>query len=742
MNAAEIAAKLGDARPDGRDWRCRCPLCGKDALTLRDNPNGRWKLLIKCFGGCPGKAIRAELKDRKLYNSHGNGAAQPEDAAQREARLVAEAAERQQKINNALDTWRQSLPVEEGSLGDVYFSSRILLQRSAAMRFVPSLWHATEGRCYPAVIGLVQHEREGAIGIHAIFLNPLDAASKLTIEDRKLSYGAVQGGAVRLFPAGPVLALAEGIEDALTFTQATGIPAWATISDSGIKSFVPPPIAATGTLILVEDQDIPGRAAVATAAERLARQGYAIKIARPLAGKDVNDALLAIGLNEPICAIEDYQPCGNADLLPFSEQWLALELVGRYCGKMRYTPQWKCWDFWDGHLWRRDLKLGIFSRAQEICRQASKQTEGSGAKELLRAHTRAAVVSLACEHPAAATAPKEWDANAWLIGTPSGTVDLRNGLLRPSNPDEMITRTVIATPGGECPLWLTAISEIFQHDQEVIGFAQRLAGYCLTGNVSEEVLIFLFGAGGNGKGTFIETVLYCIGDYGTTIPITTLIETTHHDHPTEIAKLHGMRLAVASETDNHTRWNTARLKLLSGGDNLTGRYMRADFFDFTPTHKTIISGNHKPSFGRVDDAIRRRLVLWPFKASFTNPDKTLKEKLKREASGILGWMIKGCLEWQRVGLAPPAVMLAATKDYLDEADDVSRFIDECCIRDPQTKKTTKELYRAWVSWCKDAGLYPGSNKAFTERPQERFPVARGAKNMNYVSGLRLAWPDE
>jgi putative DNA primase/helicase len=313
MNAADIAAKLGAARPDGKDWHCRCPLCGKDALSLRDNPSGRWKLLIKCFGGCPGKAIRDELKDRKLYDSRSNGAAAPEDAEEHAAQLAVEAGERQQRIDNALDTWRQSLAVDEGSLGDVYFASRILLRRSAAVRFVPSLWHATEARRYPAVIGLVEHEREGAIGIHAIFLNPLDAASKLAIENHKLSYGAVQGGAVRLFPAGSVLALAEGVEDALAFTQATRIPAWAAISDSGIKSFVPPPLSATETLILIEDQDIPGRAAVTEAAERLAYQGYGIKIARPLVGKDINDALREIGLERAICEIEDYNQTPTGD---------------------------------------------------------------------------------------------------------------------------------------------------------------------------------------------------------------------------------------------------------------------------------------------------------------------------------------------------------------------------------------------------------------------------------------------
>jgi hypothetical protein len=115
---------------------------------------------------------------------------------------------------------------------------------------------------------------------------------------------------VRLAPAGPVLAIAEGIEDALTFMQATGTPSWAAISDSGVRSFVPPPLAETTTLILIEDNDKngAGQQATAAAARRFAKAGYEIKIARPAVGKDLNAALLALGLHEPLCTIEDYQP--------------------------------------------------------------------------------------------------------------------------------------------------------------------------------------------------------------------------------------------------------------------------------------------------------------------------------------------------------------------------------------------------------------------------------------------------
>jgi len=317
MNAAGIASHLGDARADGANWRCRCPVCGKSTLSLKDNPKkgSRVRLLIHCWNGCERKTVRAALKDQKLLNgSGGNGAAPPETKDEKAAREAAEALERQRKIDNAMDMFRQSLPATKSSV-ETYLRSRLLMHQPVplVLRFLPSVVHPKEHRPYPAVIGLVEHQQDGPIGVHCICLNSLDPTSKLTIEDRKLSFGVVKGGAVRLFPAGSELAIGEGIEDCLAFQQATRIPAWATIGHSGLVNFVPPPPDFTPTLILLEDQDDPGRKSVAAAAARLVKNGYKVRVARPLAGKDINEALLMIGLVEPICTIEDYVETPSGD---------------------------------------------------------------------------------------------------------------------------------------------------------------------------------------------------------------------------------------------------------------------------------------------------------------------------------------------------------------------------------------------------------------------------------------------
>jgi putative DNA primase/helicase len=253
--------------------------------------------------------------------------------------------------------------------------------------------------------------------------------------------------------------------------------------------------------------------------------------------------------------------------------------------------------------------------------------------------------------------------------------------------------------------------------------------------------VFFWGTGGNGKGTLIETVLNLMGDYGTVVPMTTLIERRHSEHPTEIADLAGKRLAVASETDQRARWNAARIKVLTGSDKLKGRFMRADFFEFIPRFKLIISANNKPGFGTVDDAIRRRLVLLPFTASFTEgaADTKRKERLRDERSGILQWAIEGCLEYRRDGLGVPQKLKAATEAYLAEADDVMTFVEECCVVEKGVRWKSREAYAAWAAWCGEHGIDPGHKRPFTERMTLRFPESRpGPKNQMVFWGVRMA----
>ena len=195
-------------------------------------------------------------------------------------------------------------------------------------------------------------------------------------------------------------------------------------------------------------------------------------------------------------------------------------------------------------------------------------------------------------------------------------------------------------------------------------FLQRYAGYCLTGTTSAHVFVFAYGTGANGKGTFINTLATIFGDYATTADMNTFLATGVERHPADLAKLHGPRLVVAQETQRGRRWDEPKIKALTGGDRITARFMRQDYFDFTPAFKLFITGNHKPRLDSTDEAMRRRLLLVPFTVQIPRGerDPELARKLSPKP-GHLRWCIDGCLEWQRVGLAPPAAVLDATGSY-------------------------------------------------------------------------------
>jgi hypothetical protein len=302
VRAAEIANALGDARREGPDWRCLCPVCGKDNLNLRDDTG---PLKVYCWSNCDFKSIFRELRERGFLNGRDPD---PPPPPPNDPKAAAKTA-------NALDFWRNSTSPLSATLGDTYLASRLLLQNPlpATLRFASAVYHPTERRTFPAVVGLLEHQTLGERGIHCICLNWLDPSVRLTIDPRKFSSGRVKGAAVRLFPAGPELALGEGVETCLAFQQSTQIPAWATVGATGLINFEPPPLDAVSSLVLIEDQDGAGRKAVSQAARRFSAMGYRVRIARPRQGKDVNDALLAIGPAEPICDIEDYQPPPPSD---------------------------------------------------------------------------------------------------------------------------------------------------------------------------------------------------------------------------------------------------------------------------------------------------------------------------------------------------------------------------------------------------------------------------------------------
>jgi putative DNA primase/helicase len=411
---------------------------------------------------------------------------------------------------------------------------------------------------------------------------------------------------------------------------------------------------------------------------------------------------------------------------PFTEDALALRFSARHAHDLRYVAIRNQWYQWDGTRWRPEPTLLVFDLARASCRtDATDYGNGNPPGKLYTAKTVAAVHWFARADRRQAATIEQFDSDAWALTSEGETYDLRTGLGKPPEPADYITKKTacrMAPPGTPHPLWTAFLDRVTARNGELIAFLQRYLGYCLTGETSEHRFVFGYGTGANGKSTLINTVAKIFADYATIADVGTFIAAAHERHPTDVAKLHGFRLVIAQETEKGRRWDDVKIKAMTGGDKMTARFMRQDFFDFIPTFKLFITGNHKPRLDNVDEAMRRRLLLVPFTVQIPpeERDPELPRKLEAEWPAILRWCLDGCLAWQHMGLAPPAIVTDATAAYFDDQDVVQQWLDECTEDGgPYAFTLTKQLYASWKQWCDERHMEPGSLETFAGALEDR-----------------------
>jgi putative DNA primase/helicase len=409
----------------------------------------------------------------------------------------------------------------------------------------------------------------------------------------------------------------------------------------------------------------------------------------------------------------------KGELPPTAEEALALAFAARHGGHLRHIARWGRWLNYDGARWQFDDTLHAFDLAREICREVALECD-KPASVVASAKTVAAVERLAKADRRLAATATQWDAAPWLLNGTEATFDLRTGEGRPPDPLDYITKQTAcaaAPVGAAHPLWTKFLSRVTNGDGELIAFLQRYVGYCGTGLTAEHKFVFAYGTGANGKGTFLNTIAKIFGDYATVADMNTFLASRTERHPADLAKLHGARLVIAQETEKGRRWDEIKIKALTGGDRITARFMRQDYFDFDPTFKLFIVGNHKPRLNSVDEAMRRRLLLVPFTVQIplAERDPDLPRKLEAEWPAILRWCIDGCREWQRIGLAPPDSVRQATDDYFEDQDALAQWLEERVTDGGEYAFTrTADLFNSWKEWTEQRGLSCGSTQTLSE----------------------------
>ena len=409
---------------------------------------------------------------------------------------------------------------------------------------------------------------------------------------------------------------------------------------------------------------------------------------------------------------------------------------------LRFDHSKKCWYRWTGTYWRQDRTNQAFEDIRVTARDLSEGADGKVLRELRRTSFVAGVEKFCRSDPEFAVTADVWDPFPFLIGTPGGTVELTRGVLRPSDPIDMVSKVTAVTPADEpiCPTWLRFMSEATRGDMDLVRFLQQWAGYCLTGNTDEQALMFGYGDGGNGKGVFLNTIAGIMGHYAVATQMDTLEVAFGDRHTADLAMLCGARLVTASETEKGRAWAESRIKQLTGGDPVTARFMHKNPFTFIPTFKLTIIGNDMPKLSNVNEAMRRRFNVVPFTHKPAHPDLDLNRKLRREWPGILRWMLNGCLDWRKNRLVRPDVVLQATQEYFLDQDLFGQWLERDCIIEEGNllrRATSAELYKSWTAFAREADQKPGSQIAMAKMLQKRHLAPLRTSKFRGFTGIAM-----
>lgn len=441
-----------------------------------------------------------------------------------------------------------------------------------------------------------------------------------------------------------------------------------------------------------------------------------------------------------------YGPDGE----PLNDLGNARRLVKKHGENIRFSHDAGKWFCWDGRRWAMDETGEIFRNAKTVVddmlksavtmRKSAEKSSDEAAVELAKVFERHAVssgnhqrikamIAQARSEPRVTILAGNLDANAWLFNCANGTINLHTGELRPHNRDDLISKIseVAYNPDAACPMWEKFIADIFQGDEELICFVQSAAGYTLTGDTREQVFFILHGCGSNGKSTFVGALRDIFGNYETKTSTDTLIEKNNSNNSNDVAALRGARFVSTIETSAGRRLAEALVKELTGQDAVTARFLYKEYFTFMPVFKLWLACNHVPVIQGQDHGIWRRVRLVPFGVQFQDAeeprgpykDKALPEKLKAESEGILMWLVRGCLDWQKNGLPAAKAVKTATGKLQQDMDVLGGFLAECCVFERQAFVTAKDLYSAYCRWAEDNGEKPLSQRWFGLRLSER-----------------------
>ena len=472
----------------------------------------------------------------------------------------------------------------------------------------------------------------------------------------------------------------------------------------------------------------------------------------PLSGEEVRHicaSAVKYESNEGEAALEFARTdTGNAELF-----------CALYGERLRYDHRRGAWFVFGKHHWAEDgdgavYRLGVetarqrYCMALEIADLPAREVESKFAIASENRQRLEAMLALARRQIPITTAGDAWNRDALLLGVANGVVDLRDGRRRAGRPSELISffSGVPFDATASCPRWERFLSEIFCGDDELIDWIWRLVGYLLSALTDEQCFFLCYGIGANGKSTFLNVLRALLGSYAYNAPFTTFEAASRGQIPNDLAALADRRLVTSAETGENTRLNEARLKMLTGSDPVTARFLHREFFTFTPLAKFVLAVNHKPKIRDYSQGFWRRVRLVPFEARFEGAadDKHLEEKLSAELPGILAWALRGHESGEPVGLnrrrpcarRPPPTAPTRTRWPL--------FSPSAALAEAGSLTKAATALAAYTKWADELAL-PETERLprnrFYELLESHFPK-RHTKAGNLYLGLRICDPTQ
>lgn len=430
----------------------------------------------------------------------------------------------------------------------------------------------------------------------------------------------------------------------------------------------------------------------------------------------------------------------------------AARFAAKFSGRLIYIPQRGQWCEYDEQVWEQDelkritqhaihvaadmriesaqLMLSAATAGQQAEKDrlhAASETLARAAKALSSKARLEAMIAIAATDPRLARHQSALDVNDMLLAIKNGVIDLETGTFRPGDPADLLTRQAgTEFRGGwesePCAAWEKFLVEV-QPDPDVRAWLQRFAGYCLTGRVDEQILAVMHGVGSNGKTVFMETIKKMMGTYAATSQFDTFTEKKSGGDQirNDLARLDKVRLVVAAEGPEGARLDEGIVKQLTGGDEITARFLHREFFTYRPRFKIVLVTNHRPVITGTDHGIWRRVVLVPWTVTIPTGrrDRRLAERLEGELPGILAWALKGLTDYLTCGLELPQALVKANSDYRRDSDTIGLWLDDCCQLAAGLTAPAAALYESYTTWTARNGHRPISSKTLGDRLRER-----------------------